>query len=49
MRYTIVIAKANNNSSVHVPDLRGCVATGATAEEAGLQCLGSEINWKRPA
>ena len=34
MRYAIVIEKANGNYSVYVPDLPGCVATGATVEEA---------------
>jgi predicted RNase H-like HicB family nuclease len=34
MRYAIVIEKAANNYSAYVPDLPGCVATGATAEQA---------------
>ena len=34
MRYAIVIEKAENNYSAYVPDLPGCVATGATIEEA---------------
>ena len=34
MRYGIVIEKANGNYSAYVPDLPGCVATGATREEA---------------
>lgn len=33
MWYAIVIEKANGNYSAHVPDLPGCVATGATPEE----------------
>jgi predicted RNase H-like HicB family nuclease len=33
MRYAIVIEKAENNYSAYVPDLPGCVATGATIEE----------------
>ncbi len=33
MRYAIVIEKAPNNYSAYVPDLPGCVATGATIEE----------------
>ena len=32
MRYAIVIEKANGNFSAYVPDLPGCVATGATVE-----------------
>lgn len=37
MRYAIVIEKAENNYSAYVPDLPGCVATGATVEEAESQ------------
>ena len=33
MRYAIVIEKAGKNYSAYVPDLPGCVATGATPEE----------------
>lgn len=33
MRYAIVIEKADGNLSAYVPDLPGCVATGATLEE----------------
>lgn len=33
MRYAIVIEKAPGNYSAYVPDLPGCVATGATIEE----------------
>jgi predicted RNase H-like HicB family nuclease len=35
MRYAIVIEKAEGNFSRHVPDLPGCVATGATVQETG--------------
>lgn len=34
MRYAVVIEKAEGNYSAYVPDLPGCVATGATVEEA---------------
>jgi predicted RNase H-like HicB family nuclease len=34
MRYAVVIEKAEGNYSAYVPDLPGCVATGATIEEA---------------
>ncbi len=34
-RYLVVIEKADGNYSTHSPDLPGCVATGATREEAG--------------
>ena len=33
MRYAIVIEKAQGNFSAYVPDLPGCVATGATIEQ----------------
>lgn len=33
-RFPVVIEKANNNYSAYSPDLPGCVATGATREEA---------------
>ena len=33
MRYAVVIEKAEGNYSAYVPDLPGCVATGATVEE----------------
>ena len=33
MRYAIVIENAGSNFSAYVPDLPGCVATGATIEE----------------
>ena len=34
MRYAIVIEKAEENYSAYVPDLPGCIATGATIEQA---------------
>jgi predicted RNase H-like HicB family nuclease len=33
MRYAVVIEKADGNYSAYVPDLPGCVATGATVED----------------
>jgi predicted RNase H-like HicB family nuclease len=33
MRYAIVIEKAEGNYSGYVPDIPGCVATGATVQE----------------
>jgi len=33
MKYAVVIEKATSNYSAYVPDLPGCVATGATVEE----------------
>ncbi|EHR70716.1 hypothetical protein BurJ1DRAFT_1862 [Burkholderiales bacterium JOSHI_001] len=37
MRYAIVIEKAEGNYSAYVPDLPGCVATGATVAEVEAQ------------
>jgi predicted RNase H-like HicB family nuclease len=37
MRYAIVIEKAEGNYAAYVPDLPGCIATGATVEEAESQ------------
>ncbi|MFN0313989.1 MAG: type II toxin-antitoxin system HicB family antitoxin [Burkholderiales bacterium] len=37
MRYAIVIEKAEGNFSAYVPDLPGCIATGAFVEEAESQ------------
>jgi len=34
MKYAVVIEKASSNYSAYVPDLPGCVATGATVDEA---------------
>ena len=34
MRYAVVIEKAREIYSAYVPDLPGCVATGATSDEA---------------
>ncbi len=33
MRYAIVIEKAESNYAAYVPDLSGCVTTGATIAE----------------
>ena len=37
MRYAIVIEQAESNLSAYVPDLPGCIATGATIEEVEQQ------------
>ncbi len=34
MRYAVVIETAGSNYSAYVPDLPGCIATGATLAEA---------------
>ncbi len=34
MRYAVVIEDTGSNFSAYVPDLPGCVATGATVAEA---------------
>ena len=41
MRYAIVIEKAGNNFSGYVPDLPGCIATGATVEETEAELRGA--------
>lgn len=33
-RFLVVIEKANGNYSAYSPDLPGCIATGATREDA---------------
>jgi predicted RNase H-like HicB family nuclease len=37
MRYAIVIEQAEGNFSAYVPDLPGCIATGATVPEVEAQ------------
>jgi predicted RNase H-like HicB family nuclease len=37
MRYAIVIEKSDGNYSAYVPDLPGCVATGATVAVVGTE------------
>lgn len=37
MRYAVVIEKADGNYSAYVPDLPGCVATGATVEAVEVE------------
>ena len=39
MRYAIVVEKADRNHSAYVPDLPGCVATGATIAEVERELL----------
>jgi len=41
MRYAIVIEKAKSNYAAYVPDLPGCVATGATLEETQREIQGA--------
>jgi predicted RNase H-like HicB family nuclease len=38
-RYVIIIEKADSNYSAYSPDVPGCVATGATREEAEREML----------
>mgnify|MGYP000007309335 CR=1 FL=1 len=33
MKYAVVIEQAGSNFSAYVPDLPGCIATGATVKE----------------
>ena len=37
MKYAIVIEKAEGNYSAYVPDLPGCIATGATVQEIEVE------------
>jgi predicted RNase H-like HicB family nuclease len=37
MRYAVVIENAGANFSAYVPDLPGCIATGATLQECEQQ------------
>jgi predicted RNase H-like HicB family nuclease len=37
MRYAVVIEKAGENYSAYVPDLPGCIATGATVAETEVE------------
>ncbi|ESZ11104.1 MULTISPECIES: type II toxin-antitoxin system HicB family antitoxin [unclassified Mesorhizobium] len=37
MRYAVVIEKAGENFSAYVPDLPGCIATGATVPEVKIE------------
>ena len=37
VRYAVVIEQAEGNYSAYVPDLPGCVATGATVEEIEIE------------
>lgn len=41
MKYAVVIEKATANYSAYVPDLPGCVATGATIEEVESEIRGA--------
>jgi predicted RNase H-like HicB family nuclease len=36
MRYAVIIEQAEGNYSAYVPDLPGCITTGATLEEIEL-------------
>jgi len=37
MRYAVVIEKAGSNYSAYVPDLPGCIATGATIDQTEVE------------
>lgn len=41
MKYAVVIEKAVGNYSAYVPDLPGCVATGATVAEVEAEIRGA--------
>ena len=40
-RYAIVVEKGTSNFAAYVPDLPGCVATGATVEETERRLRGA--------
>ena len=42
MKYAAVIEKAEGNDSAYVPDLPGCVATGATIEQVESEIRGAK-------
>lgn len=44
MKYLIIVEKAENNYSVYVPDLPGCIAVGDTVTEAE-QMIGEAIEF----
>lgn len=44
MRYAIVIEQAEGNFSAYVPDLPGCVATGATVADVERE-IGEAISF----
>lgn len=37
MKYAVVMEKAEGNYSAYVPDLPGCIATGASVEEVAAE------------
>jgi hypothetical protein len=43
MRYAVVIENAGSNFSAYVPDLPGCVATGATLAEVWGRRMRDEL------
>jgi predicted RNase H-like HicB family nuclease len=50
MRYAIVIENAGGNYSAYVPDLPGCIATGATlatTEQAIREAIGFHLGGLR--
>ncbi len=44
-RFLVVIEKAGDNYSAYSPDLPGCVATGATREEAERNMCSSRCSY----
>ena len=41
MRYAIVVEKTDSNYAAYVPDLPGCVATGASVDEVERRLRGA--------
>jgi predicted RNase H-like HicB family nuclease len=48
MRYAVVVEKAEGNCSAYVPDLPGCIATGATGAQV-QQSIREAIELHDPA
>jgi predicted RNase H-like HicB family nuclease len=49
-KYAVVIEKAENNYSAYVPDVPGCIATGATIEDVRrklMEALASHLELLR--
>ena len=51
-KYAVVIERAESNYSAYIPDVAGCIATGATIEEVRqklMEALASHLELMRQA
>ena len=51
-KYAVVIERAESNYSAYIPDLAGCIATGATIDEVRkklMEALASHLELMRQA